>query len=226
MNREEFVETIKPLVMKDCKSKNLPVSLCLAQVCLESNFGQSALSQSPNFNLCGIKGTGTAGSVSFPTTEYINGKATIVNDYFRKYNSWQESISDHNSLFLRLSRYHNLIGEKDYKVACVNVRLDGYATDPAYTTKLIGLIENYGWQQLDGMSESERINEWMYLRGLVISDSVGLGTKNWAQQMANDLNMDLNIDIQNEIAYLKSLLSNESTSTWARGQAQNYGFYI
>ena len=77
------------------------------------------------------------------TTEYYNGVACKVRANFRKYPSWQESISDHSGLFLRSARYANLRGETDYVKACKNVQADGYATSPTYANTLINTINKY-----------------------------------------------------------------------------------
>ena len=97
------------------------------------------------------------------TTEYYNGVKQRVMADFRKYPSWQESIADHSSLFNRLSRYSNLRGLKDYKLACKYVKDDGYATSPTYTQTLINTIEKYKLYEWDNEviyngSESSRYN--------------------------------------------------------------------
>ena len=85
------------------------------------------------------------------TTEYINGVPQKVNAKFRKYPSWQESITDHSGLFLRSSRYANLRNCKAYKLACIYVQQDGYATSPTYANTLIKTIETYQLYTWDGV---------------------------------------------------------------------------
>ena len=103
-------------------------------------------------NLFGIKGSYNGAYVTYPTKEWINGEYVSVNANFKKYPSWAESISDHSALFLRLPRYSNLIGEKDYKTACKNVAADGYATSPTYAQSLIKLIEQYKLYEWDNVT--------------------------------------------------------------------------
>lgn len=161
MNIGEFIEAIAPGAKQQMKATGILASLTMAQAILESGKGQSELAQDPNFNLFGIKGAGTAGSVSLPTQEWDGSKMVDVVADFRKYNSWEESIADHNSLFTRLSRYHNLINEPDYRRACVLVQKDGYATDPEYANKLIRIIESYGLAAYDQETIVEKsIPEW------------------------------------------------------------------
>lgn len=96
---------------------------------------------------------GPAGSILFPTTEYVNSQPVRTNANFRKYNNWAESIADHSALILngtrdKPTRYHGVLGA-DYKTACYEIKKGGYATDPAYPQKLIDLIEKYRLQQYD-----------------------------------------------------------------------------
>ncbi len=143
-----FLATIKPYVIADMKSSGILASLTAAQAFIESNKGNSGLTQKAN-NLFGIKGSYNGQSVTMLTTEYYNGVAQKVNAAFRKYPSWAESIADHSAMFNRMSRYANLRGEKDYKKACTNVKNDGYATSPTYTQTLISCIEKYRLYEWD-----------------------------------------------------------------------------
>lgn len=149
MSNNEFIEKIGSLAREDMKKTKILASLTIAQAILESNWGKSSLAQEPNNNLFGIKGEYNGKYVTLPTKEYENGKWVTINAKFRKYPNWEESISDHSSLFNRLSRYSNLRGCTDYKLACKYVREDGYATDPSYTAKLINLIEKYNLNRFD-----------------------------------------------------------------------------
>ena len=146
---DEFLKIIKPYVIKDMQSNHILASLTAAQALIESNKGNSGLTQKAN-NLFGIKGDYSGQYVVMPTTEYINGIKTTVNAKFRKYPSWAESIADHSGLFWRSTRYTNLRGCTDYKQACINVQKDGYATSPVYAQTLIKTIETYklyAWDQ-------------------------------------------------------------------------------
>ena len=145
---KSFLKKLKPYVIKDMETTGILASLTAAQAFIESNKGNSGLTQKCN-NLFGIKGLYNGQGEEFWTTEYYNGIKTRIKAYFRKYPSWQESIADHSSLFNRLSRYANLRGETDYVKACTNVRLDGYATSPTYTSTLINTIQKYHLDEWD-----------------------------------------------------------------------------
>lgn len=151
MTSKQFFDTIKPMVIDDMKRSQILASLTAAQAYKESGSGNSKLSSKDN-NIFGMKGTYNGQSVTYNTKEYVNGKYITVKAVFRKYPSWAESIRDHSDLFLRLPRYKNLIGERDYKKACEKVKADGYATDPNYDIELIQLIEQfklYEWDNIE-----------------------------------------------------------------------------
>ena len=145
---KQFFEKLKSYVLKDMKDTGILASLTASQAFIESNKGNSGLTQKAN-NLFGIKGTYNGECVRMLTTEYYNGVPQRVYANFRKYPSWQESIADHSSLFNRLDRYKNLRGETDYVKACTNVRLDGYATSPTYTDTLLKCILKYNLGEWD-----------------------------------------------------------------------------
>lgn len=149
-NALQFFEKIKPIVIADANKTGILASLTAAQAMIESNKGNSGLALKAN-NLFGIKGTYNGQSIKMLTTEYINGVPQKVYANFRKYPSWAESVADHSDLFLRVSRYANLRGCKDYKRACINVQADGYATSPTYADTLIKTIETYKLYTWDGV---------------------------------------------------------------------------
>jgi flagellum-specific peptidoglycan hydrolase FlgJ len=154
--RKEFIEKLAVYAIEDMKKTNVPASLTIAQGILESADGNSTLATRAN-NLFGMKGTGTAGSISLPTREYIGGIWVTVNAQFRKYHNWGESVADHSNLFLNgvswnRDLYRGLIG-KDGITAAREVAKAGYATDPKYSDKLITLINENNLMEYDIIEE-------------------------------------------------------------------------
>lgn len=143
-----FLDILKPYVLQDMKDTGILASLTASQAFIESNKGNSGLTQKAN-NLFGIKGEYNGQYVTMPTTEYYNGVKTKVNAKFRKYPSWKESIADHSRLFNTNKRYTNLRGCTDYRQACINVQADGYATSPTYANTLINTILKYKLYEWD-----------------------------------------------------------------------------
>jgi Muramidase (flagellum-specific) len=155
--REQFIEKLAPYAIEDRKLTGVPASLTIAQGCLESANGNSGLSIKAN-NLFGIKGKGSCGSATMPTTEYVNGKAIKVDAAFRAYNNWGESVSDHSSLLTRLSRYKNVLNT-DGKTAAIEIQKAGYASDPNYSKLLISIMDKYNLYQYDKLEEEKQVSE-------------------------------------------------------------------
>ena len=143
-----FLEKLKPMAITDMRETGILASLTGAQAFIESNKGNSGLTQKAN-NLFGMKGKNNGQSVSMLTTEYYNGVKCRVYADFRKYPTWLDSVNDHSGLFNRLARYKNLRGETNYVKACNNVAADGYATSPTYATTLLNCINSHKLYEWD-----------------------------------------------------------------------------
>lgn len=152
MTKKEFISRIAPYAVADMHQTDIAASLTIAQAALESSWGGSGLTKQAN-NLFGIKGTGTAGSCTMPTTEYVNGRAIKVNAAFRAYHNWGESILDHSKLILNgvswnRNLYKGVIGKRGADAARA-IAAAGYATDPKYAEKLIALMNEWNLYQYD-----------------------------------------------------------------------------
>ena len=145
-----FIEEVKRNIPSN--TKILP-SVIVAQAILESSRGTSELALKAN-NLFGIKGDYNGQSYTVGTKEYLNGRWTTVNAAFKKYPSYRESIIDHSNFFTstpwRTQNYKSVLNAKDYKTQARALQSSGYATDPAYASKLINLIETNNLSSLDG----------------------------------------------------------------------------
>lgn len=147
--RAQFIEKVGPLAQQDAKISKILASLTIAQAILESNDGNSSLTREGNA-LFGIKAINWRGKVwTGSTIEYYDGSRTSITAGFRAYDNWQDSISDHSTLLMGLSRYKAVVGETDYKKACQAIQAAGYATDPQYANKLIKLIEDNDLTKFD-----------------------------------------------------------------------------
>jgi flagellar protein FlgJ len=138
----------------------------LAQAALESGWGQFA----PGNMFFGVKDSdGVNGNEQLlTTTEYSkrydlkfpviisiepvirNGEKYFqyrVKDYFRRYNTPEESFTDHANLFVRVKRYSKAMKVKnDAFMFIEEIAAAGYATDPNYAAKLkqiAKLIQKY-----------------------------------------------------------------------------------
>lgn len=146
---------ISPFIQDAQKLQDLtgiPASITLGQIILESSGsnpgGLSGLGYYAK-NLFGIKGTGTAGSYYVPTKEFMGGRMVTVNASFRKYNSYYESMYDH-ALLLSKPRYQvHLANAKTVNDYAAGIKAGGYATDPNYVSKLLGVIGSHNLNQYD-----------------------------------------------------------------------------
>lgn len=153
--QETFINKIAPHAIEAMKDHGILASLTIAQAILESSWGKASIGN----NIFGIKAnTAWKGKTKIVKThEYIKGIKTAVDAMFRDYESIEDSIKDHTSLFVRLDRYKAIIGEKDYKLACVFVQKAGYATDPTYSEKLVSLIQTYKLNRFDKVTHNATV---------------------------------------------------------------------
>ncbi|RVU70536.1 MULTISPECIES: glycoside hydrolase family 73 protein [Lactobacillus] len=151
--RRAFIKKIGPIAQEVDKSFDLLPSITIAQACLESNYGQSDLSQKYN-NLFGVKGTNPNTSAILSTKEYVKGKWITVKARFQIYDSYEASIRAHARLFQNGTswnhhQYQHVLKAKDYRAQAKALVKDGYATDPNYADKLINLIEQFNLEKYD-----------------------------------------------------------------------------
>lgn len=148
-----FIKEIGPIAKEVDREFELLPSITIAQACLESDYGQSSLSQKYN-NLFGVKGTNPNTSAVLTTKEYVKGKWIVVKARFQIYASYEASIRAHARLFQKgttwnKQQYKHVLTAKDYRKQAHALVQDGYATDPNYADKLIKLIEQYHLDRFD-----------------------------------------------------------------------------
>ena len=158
MKPKEFITKFLPYALETERKTGISAIFILAQSALETGWGQHA----PGNMMFGVKA-----SVSTPaekrqlvqTTEIRDtDKAKFpviisiekrpdgrykytVKDWFRKYDSPEESFTDHARLLLTNKRYAKALEVKSdpYKFA-EEVAKAGYATEPTYAERLKGVI--------------------------------------------------------------------------------------
>lgn len=143
-NTQEYVLQFAPVAMRKMKEYKIPASITLAQGILESGSGRSPLAIRSN-NHFGIKcHKGWKGrSVTHDDDE--------IGECFRKYKHPEKSYEDHSKFLTSRKRYSKLfrLRAADYKGWAYGLKRAGYATDPRYPQKLIGLIKKYNLTQYD-----------------------------------------------------------------------------
>jgi flagellar protein FlgJ len=79
-----------------------------------------------------------------------NGAAYFTQAPFRAYKTVVDGVTDHSQLFLRVSLYRAALqatGDPDEFAR--RIADAGYSTDPAYSSKLIGLMLKYNLYRFD-----------------------------------------------------------------------------
>lgn len=149
---DNFINGIKDGAIASMKKHGVLASITIAQAILESSWGNSTLAKESK-NLFGVKAIGgwRGCKKNYPTYEYYNGKKTLINDYFRVYNSFAESIEDHALFLVNNSRYkqYGFFSAKDYVGQANALQKAGYATAPTYAQSLINLIKQYRLYKYD-----------------------------------------------------------------------------
>lgn len=166
MSPKDFVEKYLPFAKETETKTGISAIAILAQAAVESAWGKAA----PGNMFFGIKDSdGINGNEQLlTTTEYSrrndlkfpevlsvtpvirNGQKWFkykIKDYFRKYDTPEESFTDHAMFFIRNSRYANALNFKsDPNLFIDAISHAGYATDPSYADTLksvVKMIEKY-----------------------------------------------------------------------------------
>ena len=132
----------------------VPASVTLAQAILESGWGKSKLAVQDR-NYFGIKCFGgpggyAAGCRDYPTTECGSGGCGKTTASFRTYRTAADSFADHGAFLVSNSRYRPAFAHTgDPDRFAQEIAKAGYATDPAYPTKLIGLMRTHDLSRYD-----------------------------------------------------------------------------
>jgi flagellum-specific peptidoglycan hydrolase FlgJ len=150
--QEQFIGSIAEAAVESADATGVPASVTIAQAILETYWGSSRLAREAN-NYFGIKAqtrSGSAGSISFDVWEVIGGRNVMQSQAFRAYKTIAESFVDHGLFFIENSRYAAAMGARnDPRQFAREVNRAGYATDPAYAAKLIGLMDRYDLYRYD-----------------------------------------------------------------------------
>ena len=149
----KFIQVVGPYAKQMQRQYGVLPSITISQAILESDWGNSTLSQKCN-NYFGIKAIGNEPSDYFKTKEFVNGRWISITARFKVYNSWQDSVRDHTLLLFNGTKwnpnqYQQVIMAKNYQDAARALYKAQYATDPDYPEKLIELIQKYNLDNYD-----------------------------------------------------------------------------
>lgn len=141
--QEKYIKKYSTIAVEEMYRSGIPASITLAQGILESGSGLSELAVKAN-NHFGIKCHNWKGKgMKFDDDE--------KGECFRVYKNPEESYKDHSDFLRFRDRYKFLFDYEitDYKAWAYGLKKAGYATDPAYPSKLIKIIEDYRLYEYD-----------------------------------------------------------------------------
>ncbi len=148
--KQKFLDMIGPAAEKAGRELGIDPKAIIAQAALETGWGRSTpgqnegngASSNPSNNLFGIKAGASwnGAAVDAATHEYADGVARGEVARFRAYESAQASVSDYVSLLRDNPRYAAALNTgDDVRAFATALQRGGYATDPDYANKLVGV---------------------------------------------------------------------------------------
>ena len=146
---ESFVQRLLPHAQTASATTGIPARFMLGQAALETGWGKAEIRGADgrnSHNLFGIKASGgwTGKTVDIVTTEYVDGNPRKQVDSFRAYDSYADSFRDYANLLRGNARYQNVIAQgRDAAGFAHGLQQAGYATDPSYARKLMGVIKQF-----------------------------------------------------------------------------------
>ena len=143
----DFVNRVWPHAMDAAQMLGVQPQFIVGQAALESGWGKYEIRTAdgqPAYNPFGVKaGADWKGpTVEKTVTVNVNGVATRVTEKYRVYESYGESFRDFANRMRDNARYSPVLGQQDAKAFAQGLQRGGYATDPAYASKLVGVIDS------------------------------------------------------------------------------------
>ena len=146
---DAFIEQIAPAAIAACNKYGLYPSVCIAQTCIESSWGDNAIA---TYNLWVRKAVDGDNYVTLPTKEQLEDGSyiTIMAD-FKVYQSFEEGFEDYCILLTEEPRYIPpliFIG-KDYE-SYVRAMAAVYATEKKYADMILDTVYANNLRRFDG----------------------------------------------------------------------------
>lgn len=146
-----YIDSHMEIAVSEMYRSGIPASITMAQAIHESKTGQSELAIYAN-NHFGIKCKKYwKGQTYYYKDDDRDIEGRLIESCFRAYETVVDSYIDHSNFLMQTAHYRPLfdIPVKDYKSWATGLKKAGYATDPLYADKLIGIIEKYDLTLLD-----------------------------------------------------------------------------
>lgn len=111
----------------------------VAQAALESNWGQSKLSQDAH-NYFGIKAHGVQERVQMSTREFEHGADVVIQADFARFNSMLDCFQSRDRILLQGTCYAGARQHLNDESGFISEIAKHWATDPEYATKLEAML--------------------------------------------------------------------------------------
>jgi flagellum-specific peptidoglycan hydrolase FlgJ len=156
---DAFIDRYAAAAVQSMHETGVPASLILAQALHESDRGRSSLT-TEHHNFFGVKGRGSAGSVSLPTTEYGPQGAYRTFQDFAAYSSPEDSFRAHGQLIAGSNpdwtphyaapwaAYQNHRDAYELARGLAGI----YATDPASSQKVLDIMRSLDLTRFDRLA--------------------------------------------------------------------------
>ncbi len=149
-----FVTDLWPHAQRVGQALGIDGRVILAQAALETGWGERMARTPdgrPSHNLFGIKAHGWGGAVTtVPTLEFRDGALQREVAQFRAYSSPAEAFDDYLRFLTDNPRYRQALAAGDAAGFARGLQAAGYATDPDYADKILGVMASPLLADLDG----------------------------------------------------------------------------
>ena len=140
-----YIAQFAELSVIEMHRTGVPASITLGQAILESNSGTSTLALKSN-NHFGIKcKSWWNGSSYYHKDDDKDQYGNLIKSCFRAYDRIEDSYIDHSNFLKQSGHYAQLfqLEKNDFEGWANGLKQCGYATDTAYSKKLINIIKKY-----------------------------------------------------------------------------------
>ena len=150
---ESFVQHLWPLAQRAGQQLGVEPKVLLAQAALETGWGRNINKNadgSSSYNLFNIKSDGRwqGDAVNVSTLEFRDGIAVKEAARFRAYSGYAGSFNDYVDFIQSNPRYHTALQQaEDPERYSHALQQAGYATDPGYANKIMGIVNGVPMQQ-------------------------------------------------------------------------------
>lgn len=149
----DFINSMWQFAKKAAEKINLDPAVMVAQAALETGWGKHIINQpsgTSSNNLFNIKADNSwqGDSVKKSTLEFEDGVAVKKNAAFRAYETIEDSFNDFTNFLNSGTRYQETLSKSSNSVQFLHsLQEAGYATDPNYAEKIIGILKSDRFSQ-------------------------------------------------------------------------------